>query len=98
MRRRHPRSRQADRPRIIPPLSSDIVAVLRRALRDREYAVAEHLLQALEELARRADRGPANSRCRQALDIGYLEVAEAMKGSTSAHSGQPPVSDEPDHG
>jgi len=79
MRRRRRKVVWERAPRTGSPLGSDIVALLRRALRDEEYAAAEHLLKALEELERSAADDHARERRSRNVDIAYLEVARTLR-------------------
>lgn len=61
------------------PLGSDIVASLGRALREEQYAVADHLLQALEEFEEGAANSQGRARRSPNLDAAYLEIARTLR-------------------
>lgn len=56
-------------------LGDELLTIYMRALAERQPAVAEHLLRALEELAR------SQPTCRALLDQAYLRIAAAGRVS-----------------
>lgn len=78
MRRRHRNATSGQGPRTRRPLGSDIVALLGRALREQEYAAAEHLLQALEELEKAPDGSRRPEGRSSDLETAYLEIAHNL--------------------
>lgn len=74
---RVPGTRRGQGPPPERPLGAGIVALLRRALHEEEYAAAEHLLQALEELEKGSDNRGRGRRSRN-VDVAYLEIARTL--------------------
>lgn len=60
-----------------PPLRTALLALLRQACSEHEFKVADHLLCALECLAREADAYPHGEP--SCLDEGYLIVADEFR-------------------
>jgi hypothetical protein len=52
-------------------LADDVLAAFKRACLEQNYAIAEHILQALEVIARRSD-------CPEPLNDAYLELARSL--------------------
>lgn len=98
MRHRHRQTTSAKVQRTPRPLGGDIVALLRRALHEEEYAVAEHLLQALEELERGSSDCVAIPGCSRDLEVAYLEIARSLgPKSQLCGRGTPAVEASPEH-
>ena len=78
MRHRHRDGLWRQGPRVERPLGGDIVALLGQALRQEEYAAAEHLLQALEELEKDAAESQGGKGRSPNLNAAYLEIARSL--------------------
>ncbi len=91
MRKHGRKASWARQPQNSRSLGGDIVALLRRALREEEYAAAEHLLLALEELEQRASDKPPRACYSQEVDAAYLEIARSLGAKPRLGHGESPV-------
>ena len=91
MRHRHRDGLWRQGPRVERPLGGDIVALLGRALRQEEYAAAEHLLQALEELEKDAADSQGGEGRSPNLNAASLEIARSLGTRPTVGGGNRPV-------